>query len=290
MTDKFDGSFSVSYLVDETEETNPPAPLLTASLELCEPDLIYRPSLDKNMAGNIHDICTGLVEDIYGMADLLPRISDANDTYLEIIRNHKELRKLRKTFMDRIEMTISEGNKAKDDYLQYSYLWLESKSNYMHNFLTYSRQLTDQEFESGITVEKVSPKLIDFNREIVYYENLYEDFKKLNKSFEVSSWFLVDVTPLKLTLQMCAKKWGYLFKKHLLDIVVTSFNDLQNFLDEAEIGLQSQISEGDYEGLVKIMGYIKAVKDRQPRYEAMFGEMNRIIRGLSIYFVSLKQY
>ena len=150
----------------------------------------------------------------------------------------------------------------------------------MDNFLTYSRQLNDIEMEklqAGKKVKQVKPKLADFEREIEHYENIYEDIKKLDNSLEFSSWFKVDVSPLKTTLQMCAKKWSFLFKKHLIDIVVTSLAELDNFLEEAEIGLQSQISEGDYEGLVRMMGYIKSVKDRQSKYDHLFGEMTKII-------------
>ena len=182
--------------------------------------------------------------------------------------------------IERIEKTISSANETKNNYLPYSYLWLESKVDYMDNFLTYSRQLQDVDIEklqAGQKVKQVKPKLADFRREIEYYENIYEDIKKLDKSLVFSSWLKVDVSPLKSTLQMCAKKWSFLFKKHLTDIVVTSLAELENFLEEAEIGLQSQISEGDYEGLVRMMGYIRAVKDRQSKYDHLFGEMTKII-------------
>ena len=97
--------------------------------------------------------------------------------------------------------------------------------DYMENFLTFSRQLDDieiEKLEAGKKVKQVKPKLADFDREIQHYENIYENIKKLDKSLVFSSWFKVDVNPLKTTLQMCAKKWSFLFKKHLMDIVVTS--------------------------------------------------------------------
>ena len=62
---------------------------------------------------------------------------------------------------------------------------------------------------------------------------------------------------------MCAKKWSCLFKKHLMNHVVDSLAELEHFIDQAEIGLQAQVSEGDYDGLVKMMGYLKSVKENQ---------------------------
>ena len=286
---------SVGQLLEETSQTTSRSvsvsPLLTARLELCEPDLTFRPSLDGDMAGNLYDICIALLDDIYGMADLVPRVSNRKETYLDVIRSHKELQNMRRTFIERVEKTIVRANEAKDNYLQYSYLWLESKAEYMHNFLAYSRQLSEEEtlIETGKKIKKASPKLSDFQREIVHYENIYEDFRKLDKWLSFSGWFLVDVSPLTLTLEVCARKWSFLFKKHLLDKVVTSFADLEKFLEEVEIGLQAQISEGDYVGLVKIMGYIKAVKDRQQGYEGMFGEMSRTISLLQTFNVDIPE-
>ena len=80
---------SVAHLLDETDTSLGPAPLFTARLELCEPDLIFKPSLERKMAGNLYDICFGLLEDIDTMADLVPRLSINNQTYLPIVRNHK---------------------------------------------------------------------------------------------------------------------------------------------------------------------------------------------------------
>ena len=81
---------SAAYLLDETDTSLSPAPLFTARLELCEPEVIFKPSLERTMTGNLHDICTALLEDIYTMADLLPRLSHPDQTYLGIVRNHKE--------------------------------------------------------------------------------------------------------------------------------------------------------------------------------------------------------
>ena len=80
---------SVSHLLDQTDPSLSPAPLFTASLELCQPELIFKPSLERRMTGNLQDICTALLEDIYTMADLVPRLSSPSQTYLPIVRDHK---------------------------------------------------------------------------------------------------------------------------------------------------------------------------------------------------------
>ena len=43
---------------------------------------------------------------------------------------------------------MARANKVKSAYLEHSYLWIESRTEFMHYFLTYSRQLTTEEIES----------------------------------------------------------------------------------------------------------------------------------------------
>merc|ERR1711946_92015 len=144
---------------------------------------------------------------------------------------------------------------------------MDSKTIHLENFLKYSRQPNMIEIEklagNPDALKICKPKLADFKKEIDYFEDIHNEIKSIAKEQRLDSWFNVDLTPLKSILQMCAKRWSYLFKKHLLDKVVNSLTDFEDFLENAEIGLQTQISEGDYEGLVKMMGLIKEVKDKQ---------------------------
>ena len=82
-----------------------------------------------------------------------------------------------------------------------------------------------------------------------------------SKTFQ--SWFLVDISPFKMALLNGIKKWSYAFKKHLLDHVIDSLDDLDNFIKGADEGLSRQVVEGDYKGLIKVMEYLAMVKEKQ---------------------------
>ena len=286
-------SSSLSFLLDETDTNKNPMPLFTAKVELCEPDIIFRPSLDKNMMHNFYDKTMELLDDIFNMANLIPRIIDQSVTFHEEIIKHKELKKLKKTYKSRIESAISKALDETKNYQIYSFLWLDSKGNYMDMFLKYSRQLNDREIQklsehrNAIKVSK--PKLSDFKKEIDHFEEIHNDIKKFEKQLIFDSWFIVDNTPLKMTLQMCAKRWSYMFKKHLLDRVVESLAEFEIFIEKCEISLQSQITEGDYDGLVKMMGLIKAVKDNQNKYDPLFEEVRNILALLNNYNVDVPE-
>ena len=48
-----------------------------------------------------------------------------------------------------------------------------------------------------------------------------------------------------------------------MDHVVQSLAELNDFIDRADEGLMTQVVEGDYEGLTKVMEFLQMVKEKQ---------------------------
>lgn len=65
--------------------------------------------------------------------------------------------------------------------------------------------------------------------------------------------------------------------------VLYSLSDLAKFLHEADEGLQQSVTEGDYECLVNVMGYLKNVKERQLTTDDMFEPLRQTIELLKFY-------
>ena len=67
-------------------------------LELSEPDIIFRPSLDNNIVNNFHDQVTGWLEDITAMGKLIPRIAyqekDVHESEKQKAENYYHVRGL----------------------------------------------------------------------------------------------------------------------------------------------------------------------------------------------------
>ena len=286
-------SASLAFLLDETDLQKNPSTLFSVKMELFDPDIIFRPSLDKDITNNFFDIMIGLIDDIFQMARLVPRITEKSENFYEVICKHKELKKLKKILIGRIDSVMNKATEIKQKNSFYSFLWMDNKTIHLEYFLKYSRQPNLIEIEklagNPDALKLCKPKLADFKKEIDYFEDIHNEIKSIAKEQRLDSWFNVDLTPLKSTLQMCAKRWSYLFKKHLLDKVVNSLTNFEDFLENAEIGLQTQISEGDYEGLVKMMGLIKEVKDKQPKYDKIFEEMRNILLLLQNYNVDIPE-
>ena len=64
---------------------------------------------------------------------------------------------------------------------------------------------------------------------------------------------------------------------------IHSLNDLEQFIKLASGGLYVSVEEGDYDGLVGVMGHLMQVKDRQPAADHMFGPLKETIELLTTY-------
>lgn len=51
----------------------------------------------------------------------------------------------------------------------------------------------------------------------------------------------------------------------------------------AKVGLGQRVEEGDYSGLVGVMGHLLAVKERQTTTDAMFEPLHNTITLLKVY-------
>lgn len=59
--------------------------------------------------------------------------------------------------------------------------------------------------------------------------------------------------------------------------------DLGNFIHQADEGLLQPVEEGDYQGLVNVMGYLMNVKERQATTDEMFEPIKNTIELLKHY-------
>ena len=60
-------------------------------------------------------------------------------------------------------------------------------------------------------------------------------------------------------------------------------NDLSDFIKVADHGLTKPVEEGDYDGLVEVMGHLMAVKERQATTDEMFEPLKQTIELLKTY-------
>ena len=181
-------SSSVGYLLDQTDINKDVTPLFGIQLELFHPDIIFRPSLDEKKANNFQEFCKQILDDIYHMANLVPRIAqDQEDkrSYLELAMEHEELSELRSTFLSRVSLVTSQAREEQEKYNRYSNIWTDSRQEFMFYFLKFSRVLDDEEkykySEDATLVKKEIPGLTLFKEKILSYEEMYKEVLEIPK-------------------------------------------------------------------------------------------------------------
>lgn len=59
--------------------------------------------------------------------------------------------------------------------------------------------------------------------------------------------------------------------------------ELTDFIKTTDAGLEQEVEEGDYNGLVGCMGYLLAVKERQATTDEMFEPLKQTIELLKTF-------
>lgn len=62
-----------------------------------------------------------------------------------------------------------------------------------------------------------------------------------------------------------------------------SLQGLEDFIKRAEVGLAVEVKEGDYDSLVKVMGFLGEVRERMAETDEMFEPLKQKIELLKTY-------
>lgn len=270
---------SLSYLTEHMDPTNHMAPLFESRLELLQPNLVFAPSLDPDDPHGFNHLLYGLIQDILKMSSLIPRIKiDHTDPYQAIIESHPDIIDMQQEIMDGVNKVVQEAAEFCRGFERYSYLWLEDRLQCMELFLEYGRILDVDEVEEVALKEPnapqpCAPSIEAFREQIDIYESLTQEVEDIPAYEVFNAWFQVDVRPFRQALINIVRKWGNMFKEHLVNRVTNNLCDLAEFIRKADEGLLQTVKEGDYEGLVNIMAYLMHVKERAVVTDEMFEPM-----------------
>ncbi|KAF4519850.1 hypothetical protein B566_EDAN005192, partial [Ephemera danica] len=288
---------SLAYIADNMDPHNVPPPLFEARLELQEPNLIFVPPLDDTSTSEPDSprgypvIVRGLIEQIVRMATLIPRVASQNkDTlhYEEDMHSNNDINEMQVEMMEEVKVVMKEARDFCANFETYAYLWFDDRQLYMDLFLRYGRQLTLEEMDlvtmgDAMAPEETPPSMELFKQQIDSFECVFNEVEALAPEQVFHAWFQVDIRPFKQALLNTIRKWGNMFKQHLADRVTTSLSDLAEFIHEADEGLLRPLADGDYDGLVRLMGYLMNVKERQAATDDMFEPLQDTIELLKFY-------
>lgn len=286
---------SLGYIVEQMYPQNNFSPLFESRLELLDPNLIFVPSLDPNDPNGFNNLLVLLIDDIMKMSSLLKSLKPSErETYMVAVSENPDVIDMKHEILDGVAKVVEEAAEFCNGFERYSYLWLDDREKCMEMFLDYGRFLESDEIDLITMHDSSAPELCQptieaFREQIDIYESLYNEIEKI-ASFQVfNAWFQVDVRPFRQSLLNIVRKWGNMFKNHLVTRVTTTLADLANFIRRADEQLLQQIIEGDYEGLVNIMAYLLNVKERAVTTDDMFEPMQEIINLLKYYDMDIPE-
>ncbi|XP_078081541.1 dynein axonemal heavy chain 9 [Mustelus asterias] len=278
---------SLNYFVENTEPKAGFTSLFEAQLDLVSPDLVFRPSLEMGTSDSFYDMVDGLINDVFKISSLVPRLAEHNTFphYQADMEDMADLIDMRQHLMDSIQHVMAKCCHYQTSFDRYAYLWVDDRKEFMRQFLLYGHVLTAEEIEAHAEdgVPESPPTLRQYKEQVDSYEKIYDEVNQLEPINIFDSWMRIDARPFKTALLNIIKKWSLMFKQHLIDHVTNSLTDLKEFIKVAEGGLRQKVDEGDFNGLIGVMGHLMAVKERQVTTNEMFEPLKQTIELLKTY-------
>ncbi|XP_068565358.1 dynein axonemal heavy chain 17-like isoform X3 [Cebidichthys violaceus] len=196
---------------------------LTVSLQLQETGSVFEPS--------VGDGLSDLLQSVYSAASLPLRVSERrHGNYQVSLQQSPDLSALEQEVMHRLLQVKEEAERLSAGLDRYAYLWQSDRREVMQEFLTYSRQLGDEEVE----VEEALPTLKDFQREIESLHRLSREVTHLDDVIVLHSWLQVDLRTFKDSLLSVVHEWKHLYTEYLLDSVRDSLQQVTHHRDDDE--------------------------------------------------------
>ncbi|XP_034877289.1 dynein heavy chain 11, axonemal [Mirounga leonina] len=277
----------LDFFLMNTEEQRTPVPFFQAQMILMPPEILFKPSLEREAGHGFYDLVEEMLGSSCRMSAQMERVASHLEiaTYQNDMENMLGLVEVRQEIMKRVADVISKVLDFRNTLDTYAYLWVDDRAEFMKHFLMYGQTGSSSEMDAHANEEvpKQPPTLEQFKEQIDIYEALYVQMSKFNDFRVFDGWFKVDMKPFKVSLLNVIKKWSWMFQEHLLRFVIDSLNELQEFIKETDAGLQRDLSEGDYDGLVDIMGHLLAVRSRQRTTDELFEPLKQTIMLLENY-------
>lgn len=241
---------SLGYIVEQMYPLNNLAPLFESRLELLDPSLVFVPSLDPNDPDGFNNLLSQLIDDIMKMSFLFKSLkSNERDNYMDAIAETNDINDMKHEILEGVEKVVEEAAEFCSGFERYAYLWLDERDKCMEMFLEYGRFLEQDELDlialrDAAAPQPCAPTIEAFREQIDNYESLYAEIEKISPFQVFNAWFQVDVRPFRQSILNIVRKWGNMFKNHLVDRVTSSLIDLANFIRRADEQLLQQVAEG----------------------------------------------
>ena len=113
------------------------------------------------------------------------------------------------------------------------------------------------------------PPLAKFDEQILKYKALEEEVRELPATKTIG-WIKIDAKPIKQALGSWVSKWTYQYQQYLLEKVNNNVTELDKFVRNTDVALDTEVSDTDRSTMLAVMGYLRDVRKREAMTDAMF--------------------
>ena len=262
---------------------NETPPLLEVALELAAPDLIWQPEVGTAPNGSgVRDMFESWITGFLAIGKLVMRLDGAPGTYMEDLAANTTIRdavsNLRKLVVENEVACAS----FRDGYAGFDHLWMLDMNETLQNFLV------DQGLPGGL-----DPPLECFDGEIGRYKAAQAEVAALHTGV-VMGWLRIDARPIKQALSTWVTKWVFLYTQYLFNKVVTSMQEMYDFIGTATKSLEKdpgseQEAPAKQAALYEVMGCMRDIRKRTDRTEAAFEPLRATVALLKGYGIQLEE-
>lgn len=119
--------------------------------------------------------------------------------------------------------------------------------------------------------------------QIDFYYSIYDEVTKIELTEVFGRWFLLNLQDFKTHLLAEVNDWIQVLKDHLKGQVMERLAFLEQFIDRGNAVLSIEITNEDYEGLLKVMEVLAEIKDKRTKFNEFFQPLLNIVELLKIY-------
>ncbi|XP_054249766.1 dynein axonemal heavy chain 17 [Indicator indicator] len=259
------------------------APLFEVRMELHNEGVQYHPSLEEVNDNSFLKLVESLLNDIYTATACIPRLLQGKLSYKITLEEQGAISSMHQEVVSLVVHAMMEGEEYSASFEEQPHLWLGEPEEFLQHILTLGSDSGPEGQKSQEPSARGTPSLQLFQQEIDACEELRKEVSGFANTKVFGGWLQSDCRPFKQALLAAIQRRALALRQHLTNYVTTSLQELENFIQEANAGLNKPLEEGDYDGLVEVMGHLMRVKEKQVVADHMFEPLRETIALLSTY-------
>jgi dynein heavy chain len=256
------------------------SPLLEIELDLFGKDVSFRPDVAEQAdRTGVRDVVSGWTENFFRVAHCFKRLDTGEGSYLKELREEPYVRAALAKITAHLILLEKRTDAARERYGEYAYLWTSNLSAIFSEFVEAALLGPDGkplgegeeapvaegegEGEDGEVATKAPPEpLLDldkFDEKIRYFLGIQAEVAELHPTTDIL-FLRIDSQPIKQALSTWVTKWIFMFTQHLQDHLTKKLTRVSSFMNVVNGGLAADVSDGNEETLMSVMGHVRDVR------------------------------